>query len=140
MNIDKLKELADTVERGVVVFPKLGMVVAFDMSVEFCNIMSVVSVPHRTDVPDPFKVTACGCGIGFAIALFSPLKARLKDRDFLTQTDLYTEACLILDLTREQSKELFFGRMSKHITGADYARVIRNFLLTEKVDWMILNV
>jgi hypothetical protein len=140
MDVDKLKHLADTVERGVVEFPELERIVALDMSVDFVSIMSVNSVPDRSDIPNPFKVNACGCGIGFTILLFSPLKVQMTDRMYLRNADLFTEAALILDLTREQATALFLGRLSRYITGAEFARVIRNFLLTGNVNWMIITV
>ena len=140
MDIDKLKQLADTVERGVVEFPELSRVVVLDMSVEYCNLEQDGSykLPVRSDIPEPSKVTACACGIGFTIALFSPLKSNLYNKTFTQRADLFTEATLILDLTREQAIMLFLHRMSRFITGEQFARVIRNLLLTGKVDWMII--
>jgi hypothetical protein len=52
--------------------------------------------------------------------------------------DLFTESMLILGLTKDQAIKLFLYRMSKFVTGAQFARVIRNLLLTEEVDWMII--
>jgi len=138
MNVERLKLLADTIEKGVVEFPDLGHVVAFNMAMIFIS-TDKIRVFDRSDILEPEKVTACGCNMGFTILLFSDDKLKRAVAEFSLvsdeQFDFYTEAKLLLDLDAEQAVSLFYGRMSPTITGERVANVIRRLILTEQVDW-----
>ncbi len=144
MNIDRLKQLADAVEKGVVEFPNLQQVVAFTMGYTIAQASVLARIPDRTDIPDPSRLTSCGCIIGITVLLFGTeetVKVALEDSKTYTKEtiNLAKEAELLLDLTYDQAFKLFYGRLSSDILGKQAARVIRNLILTEKVDWSIIN-
>lgn len=140
MNIDRLKELADTVEKGVVEFPEFKKLMAFNMWTYYRNVEHIQYatnwlIPERDDIPDRRACNACGCIMGFTILLFSPLRYRLiaSPQELAKEADLYVECRLLLELNETQSWPLFHGNMDRQTTGETAARIIRRLILTGKV-------
>jgi len=136
MNIERLTELAEWLERGA---PEQKGVTKFDMGDFIC----LEEYKTHTDMWEKYKEGAldeadsilrrCGtacCIAGAAVMFYSkhPALSRLQYNEADDGRDL-------LDLTAEQSNRLFFPRNLDLITPSWAARCIRKLIETGEVDW-----
>lgn len=151
MNVEKLTALADVIEKGYLTAG--DKTVAFTMSTVFYDFTwqksdyykreNVFSM--REDIPDEVKASAgyCGCIMGITILMWG-------NSDFLENLvsaeetgsshlpivcNIDIEARHILGLESDVAHDLFYGMVSRNVTGPQTASVIRKLLATGTVDW-----
>lgn len=132
MNVQRLEQLAETVEKGYHIFDG-NLNVMFNMATFFKQ-GSQPSDKHYAD----------SCLIGFTILLFGGDKSLLHkaiDRSLdekeqeINSLNLDAEARNLLDISEADSHELFYGSLSNQTQGFQAAAVIRKYLKTGKVVW-----
>lgn len=141
MQVEKLKELADTVRKGYHKFGSWNM--ALNMQTVFKNNETghLRYLPVRSDLgPDLSKYNCSGCLVGFTLFLNNKQGMALiyHDEDFSVE-NCTVEASHILGLDHATADLLFFGSVSPSVTGEDAYRVLRAFLITGKVDWFLIH-
>lgn len=144
MNVERLEQLAATIEKGYHTFD--GMKVNLNMGWFFTR------VSDRSE-KWPFRQTdgtlpdAVACLIGFTILLFGENKEMLysvgdrslnPDEREINALNLDAEARNLLGLSESDSHELFYGSLSDKIPPEEVAKVIRKYLRTGKVVWPML--
>src|SRR5690349_11534739 len=101
MNIDRLQQLADTVEAGVIRFDDKGLVVLFNMAYGFLKLSktypySGYQVPKRVDTVDKLGDANCvACLAGLTVLMFGDIPVKEMNDEYV---DLYIEASILLGL------------------------------------------
>lgn len=131
MNVERLEQLADAIEKDEYVFPN-GQKAKLNMSTFYLR---------------DFNGVLQMCLIGFTIMLFGGDEEMLVKSTSRELTDaesninslnLDAEARNLLGLSEADSHELFYGTLTVKMPGATVASVIRKYLRTGKVDWPLL--
>lgn len=142
MNVELLENLEKSIRPGHHRFGDwnvaLNMMTVIALSKPF-NVRDPYEViPDRLELGDPRQYDAACCMIGFTLFLTGKEQMLLSqpDADFTTD-NAFIEAKHLLDVDQGIAHDLFFGCMSRQVTGDDAARIIRNLRITGKVDWML---
>jgi len=142
MNVERLQTLAEVVRKDYHIFDD-GLVLGLTMGEHFIRSerdqISFLYHFLAKEWPPSVEVNAVGCLISFTILLFGDgalLDAPFSDDWSLLNLD--AEAANLLELSEDTSHELFYGCLSPTIKGINVARVIHKLLMTEEVDWFML--
>lgn len=139
MNKERLLQLADVIEKGHHKFN--GIHAAFNMSGwmdtptnmeddEILDFFREVNIPNREDIPK-HECNTTACIAGFACLLWDYDEAKKDKPDY----GYSFKARMYLDLTEYQAETLFCTYTTEDVTGAEAARVIRNFVETGRIEW-----
>jgi hypothetical protein len=151
MNIEKLEQLASTIEKGYHTFD--GEHVAFSMSSVYHDFDADKDVlfysrdemfASRNDIPDEIKATVkhSACLIGFTMILWGNkdllLELEKADNGAEAVQNLEIEASSILNIDSQDAHELFYGALGRETTGEQVSRVIRKYIITGEIDWWLV--